>query len=143
MADIAADPDNRVVVITGTGESFIAAEGVGEVQMTADLWAQDYLMGRKLVTNYLDIQVPVIAAVNGPAPVHSDLAVLADIVVASDRAAFQDKVHYVNGLIPGDGVQVTWSMLLGPLRARYFLLTGQGLSAAGSSPATNVGASPT
>jgi len=79
--------------------------------------------------NHLDIEVPMIAAVNGPATVHAELAVLCDIVIASDDAVFQDAPHFPNGIVPGDGVHIVWPLLLGVNRGRYFLLTGQKLSA--------------
>jgi enoyl-CoA hydratase/carnithine racemase len=77
----------------------------------------------------MDIEVPVIAAVNGPASVHAELAVLCDIVVASDDTYFQDSPHFRFGTVPGDGVHVIWPLLLGPNRGRYFLLTAQKLAA--------------
>jgi len=73
--------------------------------------------------------VPIIAAVNGPALIHAELAVLCDIVIAADHAEFQDAPHFPNGIVPGDGVHVVWPLILGPNRGRYFLLTGQKLSA--------------
>ena len=79
--------------------------------------------------NLLDIEVPVIAAVNGPVNIHAEIAVLSDIVLAADHAAFADAPHFPNGLVPGDGVHVIWPYLLGRNRGRYFLLTGQRLSA--------------
>jgi 1,4-dihydroxy-2-naphthoyl-CoA synthase len=66
---------------------------------------------------------------NGPALIHAELAVLCDIVLASETAAFQDAPHFPNGIVPGDGVHVIWPLVLGPNRGRYFLLTGQKLSA--------------
>lgn len=71
----------------------------------------------------------MIAAVNGPALIHAEIAVLCDIVLASDTAAFQDAPHFPNGVVPGDGVHLVWPLLLGANRGRYFLLTGQKLSA--------------
>src|SRR4030095_11185245 len=44
-------------------------------------------------------------------------------------ATFQDAPHFPNGLVPGDGVHVVWPLVLGINRGRYFLLTGQKLSA--------------
>ena len=79
--------------------------------------------------NHLNIEVPIIAAVNGPALIHAELAVLCDIVLAAEDAEFQDAPHFPNGIVPGDGVHVIWPLLLGPNRGRYFLLTGQKLSA--------------
>jgi enoyl-CoA hydratase/carnithine racemase len=50
-------------------------------------------------------------------------------VLASTNAEFADLTHFVYGVVPGDSVQVVWPMLLGINRARYFLMTGQKLSA--------------
>jgi len=71
----------------------------------------------------------VIAAVNGPATVHSELAVLSDITLASENAIFQDQAHILFSAVPGDGIAVVWMELLGPNRGRYFLLTGQKITA--------------
>lgn len=79
--------------------------------------------------NHLNIEVPIIAAVNGPALIHAELAVLCDIVLVAEHAEFQDAPHFPNGIVPGDGVHVIWPLVLGPNRGRYFLLTGQKISA--------------
>jgi enoyl-CoA hydratase/carnithine racemase len=50
-------------------------------------------------------------------------------VLAAEGAEFQDAPHFPNGVVPGDGVHVVWPLVLGPNRGRYFLLTGQKLSA--------------
>ncbi len=127
--DIGADRDNRVVVITGTGDSFIDAYGWKGTYSRASDWDDKSYEGRRMIRNYLDIEVPIIAAVNGPASVHNELAVLADIVLASTTATFSDAPHFPNRVPPGDGIQVIWQELLGLNRGRYFLLTGQELSA--------------
>jgi enoyl-CoA hydratase/carnithine racemase len=93
------------------------------------MWPRVYEEGLALLNNLLAIPVPMIAAVNGPALIHAELAVLCDIVIASDNAAFQDAPHFPNGIVPGDGVHIVWPLVLGPNRGRYFLLTGQKLSA--------------
>lgn len=97
--------------------------------MSPATWDVIYREGRSLLNNLLAIEVPVIAAVNGPAFIHAELAVLADIVLASDTAIFADKAHGIAGVVPGDGVHTIWPMLLGPNRGRYFLLTGQEIGA--------------
>ena len=71
----------------------------------------------------------MISAVNGPALRHSELPLLCDIVLAAESATFQDSAHFPNGLVPGDGMHIVYPLLLGPNRGRYFLLTGQALSA--------------
>ncbi len=85
--------------------------------------------GRELLADFLAIEVPIIAAVNGPVHIHSELPVLADIVLASETAEFADRVHFAYGVVPGDGVHVVWPQLLGVNRARHFLLTGQAIGA--------------
>ncbi len=54
---------------------------------------------------------------------------MCDIVIAADTASFQDAPHFPNGIVPGDGVHLVWPLVLGANRGRYFLLTGQKLSA--------------
>ncbi len=127
--DIGADRDNRVVIITGTGESFIDKYGwEGSYARAAD-WDDKAFEGRRMIRNYLDIEVPIIAAVNGPATIHNELAVMADIVLASTTATFSDAPHFPSRVPPGDGIQVIWLELLGINRGRHFLLTGRELSA--------------
>lgn len=129
--DVGRDPENRVVILTGTGDSFIASIDKSWLgPMTPPKWDKIYFNGKRLLANLLDIEVPVIAAVNGPARVHAELAVLSDITLAADTAIFQDAPHFRLGTVPSDGVHVVWQALLGPNRGRYFLLTGQKLSAA-------------
>jgi enoyl-CoA hydratase/carnithine racemase len=142
--DVARDHENRCVIITGTGNAFCAemnrSGGPGGLQVSEEHapprpagipptnWDHIYSDAKYLLTNLLNIEVPMIAAVNGPALIHAELAVLCDIVLASENAEFQDAPHFPNGVVPGDGVHLVWP-LLGPNRGRYFLLTGQKISA--------------
>jgi enoyl-CoA hydratase/carnithine racemase len=131
FADIAGDRENRVVLLTGTGDSFCAKGDLTFLRYldSAAAWDEVYWEGKQLLENLLRIEVPVVAAVNGPARYHAELAVLSDIVLASETACFQDRAHMAIGGVPGDGVQVVWPLVLGLNRGRYFLLTGQSLSA--------------
>jgi enoyl-CoA hydratase/carnithine racemase len=81
----------------------------------------------------LDVDVPIVGAVNGPARVHAELPLLSDVVIASESAVFQDAVHFERGVVPGDGVHTLWPLWLGPNRGRYFLLMGQETGAEGRS----------
>jgi 6-oxocamphor hydrolase len=131
LTDIGADPENKVVILTGTGDVFCAEvdfRSFGALG-TPQGWDKIYWEGKRLLMNLLDIEVPMIAAVNGPALVHAEIAVLCDIVLAAENAAFQDAPHFPGGTVPGDGVHVVWPLVLGTNRGRYFLLTGQKLSA--------------
>jgi enoyl-CoA hydratase/carnithine racemase len=73
--------------------------------------------------------VPVIAAIEGRAHVHSDYALLASVIVAADGATFQDVAHFSAGVAPGDGIFTTWSYRAGAGRAEAFLLNPQPLTA--------------
>ena len=89
-----------------------------------------YREGRKVLMNILDIEVPLIAAVNGPVRLHSEYVLLADIVLATPSTVFQDKPHFELGIVSGDGVHLLWQEAIGTIRGRYFILTRQELDAA-------------
>jgi len=131
FTDIGADRENKVVILTGAGEAFCAGIDPDSFSflVTAHGWDEVFYDGRRLLNNLLDIEVPVVAAVNGPALFHPEIPILSDIVVASDTATFQDAPHFAAGIVPGDGAHIVWTHVLGPNRGRYFLLTGQELSA--------------
>jgi enoyl-CoA hydratase/carnithine racemase len=131
---IARDRENRVMILTGTGEHFITmpadgAAGLARGSLGSIEWDKLMADGALFINSLLAIDIPIIAAVNGPVSVHSELAVLSDIVLATDKTYFQDAGHFPGGLVPGDSVHIIWPLLLGPNRGRYFLLTGQKLSA--------------
>jgi enoyl-CoA hydratase/carnithine racemase len=131
--DVGRDPANKLVILTGTGDSFIAAADPDErfhEPGLAAMWPRIHEEGLALLQNLLAIPVPMIAAVNGAALIHAELAVLCDIVLAASHAEFADLAHVPGGAVPGDGVHIVWPMLLGPNRGRYFLLTGERIGAA-------------
>jgi 6-oxocamphor hydrolase len=130
FADIGADAENHVVILTGTGDNWCAEiDPVSFSLDSAQGWDHIVYEGRRLLMNLLEIEVPVISAINGPALFHPEIPVLSDIVLASDTASFQDGPHFPAGIVPGDGAHVVWPLVLGPNRGRYFLLTGQLLDA--------------
>jgi enoyl-CoA hydratase/carnithine racemase len=129
--DIGDDRDNHIVILTGTGDDFctrISADGFDF--FTPSGYDKILREGTKVLENLLDIEVPIIAAINGPVTVHSEYALLCDIVLAAEGAYFQDAPHAAFGVVPGDGVHVLWPEVIGEIRGRYFLLSGQKLSAA-------------
>jgi len=127
---IGRDPENLVLIITGTGDSFLTDLDPGSVGIPSVVfWDRIYKEGKDLLQNLLEIECPVIGAVNGPAFIHAEIPTMSDIVIASERASFADKAHTIGGVVPGDGVHVWWPMLLGPNRGRHFLLTGAEISA--------------
>jgi enoyl-CoA hydratase/carnithine racemase len=130
---VGRDRENRVVIFTGTGNVFLQefdfAGVTGPVSLTPTFWDRIYKEGKDLIQNLIEIEVPVIGAVNGNAFIHSELIVLSDIVLAAEGTRFADKAHFPTNTVPGDGVHIVWSMLLGPNRSRYFLLTAEEIDA--------------
>ena len=127
---VGSDPDNRVVILTGAGAAFmesISPEGFDFFSPRG--YDKIYREGKKILMNILDIEVPLIAAVNGPARLHSEYILLADIVLATPSTVFQDKPHFEFGIVPGDGVNLLWQEAIGTIRGRYFILTRQELDA--------------
>jgi hypothetical protein len=82
-----------------------------------------YTEGRRGIQRLVDLEIPIIAAVNGPATVHSEYALLADIVIASETTVFADVPHPAFAIAPGDGLFVVWEEVLGLNRARYLEIT--------------------
>ncbi len=127
---IGSDPDNRVVILTGAGSAFmesISPEGFDF--FTPQGYDKIFREGKRVLMNILDIEVPLIAAVNGPVRLHSEYVLLADIVLATPSTVFQDKPHFEFGIVPGDGVNLLWQEVIGSVRGRYFILTRQELDA--------------
>src|SRR5713101_732914 len=111
---VGSDPDNRVVILTGSGGAFmetISPEGFDF--FTPQGYDKIYREGKKVLMNILDIEVPLIAAVNGPVRLHSEYILLADIVLATPSTVFQDKPHFEFGIVPGDGVNLLWQEAIG------------------------------
>src|ERR1700738_2984339 len=127
---IGSDPDNRVVILTGSGNAFmetISPEGFDF--FTPQGYDKIYREGKRVLMNILDIEVPMIAAVNGPVRLHSEYILLCDIVLATPSTVLQDKPHFEFGIVPGDGVNLLWQEAIGTIRGRYFILTRQELDA--------------
>jgi enoyl-CoA hydratase/carnithine racemase len=125
---ISQDARNRVVILTGSGGAFmesISPEGFDFFSPQG--YDKIYREGKKVLMNILDIEVPLIAAVNGPVRLHSEYILLADIVLATPSSVFQDKPHFEFGIVPGDGVNLLWPEVIGSVRGRYFVLTRQEL----------------
>ena len=128
---ICQDRANKIVIITGAGGSFI-----GDVDWTSfgdvsdpGIFSRIHDEGVQVLENIANIRVPVIAAIEGRAHIHSDYALLASVVVAAEGATFQDVGHFAVGVTPGDGVFTTWSYRAGAGRAEAFLLNPHPLPA--------------
>jgi len=127
---IGSDPENRVVILTGSGDAFMETINPDGFEFfTPRGYDKIYREGKKVLMNILDIEVLLIAAVNGPVRLHSEYVLLADIVLASPSTVFQDRPHFEFGIVPGDGVHLLWQEVIGSVRGRYFILTRQELDA--------------
>src|SRR5580700_10158390 len=128
---IAQDRANKIVILTGAGGEFITDVEWSSFGDVADpgVWSQVHDEGVQALENIANIRVPVIAAVEGRAHVHSDYALLASVIVAAEGATFQDVAHFSAGVAPGDGIFTTWSYRGGAGRAEAFLLNPQPLPA--------------
>jgi enoyl-CoA hydratase/carnithine racemase len=137
IADISNDPDVECVIVTGTGNAFLG-------EFNDESWTRHGFKGSfgmyqgydifwdqtRMPLALLGLKVPVIGAINGPSIVHNEIALLHDIVICSENTEFSD-VHWQGlGIVPGDGIHTLFRELLGPNRARYYLMTGTKIGAA-------------
>src|SRR5437870_10331023 len=128
---ISQDRTNKIVILTGTGEQFIPGIDFSSFGNVADpaVWSQVHDEGVQILENLANIRVPVIAAVEGQLYVHSEYALLANVIVAGRSAKFHDTPHFAGGIVPGDGIFTTWSYRAGAGRAEAFLRNRQPLCA--------------
>jgi enoyl-CoA hydratase/carnithine racemase len=132
LEEVSLDADNAALVITGTGDSFmdkIDGPSLGEIFKPA-VWEKTRSEGTKVLQRLLDLPMPVVGVANGPAIVHSEYLLLADIHIASERATYADFPHPAFGITGGDGVQVVWEEVAGTARAKWLLWTGEAIDAA-------------
>jgi enoyl-CoA hydratase/carnithine racemase len=125
------DRDNKIVILTGAGGEFIPGIDFSSFGNVADpgVWSQVHDEGVQILENLANIRVPMIAAIEGRAHVHSEYALIANVIVAGEDATFQDRPHFAGGIVPGDGIFTTWSYRAGAGRAEAFLLNPQPLAA--------------
>ncbi|WP_135081183.1 enoyl-CoA hydratase-related protein [Terasakiella sp. SH-1] len=133
----AADKVN-VLIMTGEGSAFSAGGNVKDMKERAGDFAGDveecqtrYRQGIQRIPLAMNkCEVPIIAAVNGPAiGAGFDLANMADIRIASSKAKFGET--FVNlGIIPGDGGAYFLQRLIGYQKAAELTFTGRVIDAA-------------
>jgi enoyl-CoA hydratase len=140
--DVRTDHDVNAIILTGAGRAFCAGGDVkgmaagnlagpsgqkGKGRTRDPIAASD---GRRLVDNFLDVEQPILGAINGDAVgLGATLALLCDIIVASEKARFAD-THVKMGIAAGDGGAVIWPLLIGPHRAKEFLMRGNFINGA-------------
>lgn len=128
---ISQDRANKIVILTGAGGDFMIGVDWASFGNVADpgVWSQVHDEGVQVLENIANVRVPVIAAIEGRAHIHSEYALLANVIVAAEGATFQDVGHFAAGVVPGDGIFTAWSYRAGAGRAEAFLLNPQPLAA--------------
>jgi enoyl-CoA hydratase len=131
-ADFDRDDESDVMILTGAGRGFCSGGDIGGGLLGGDpekLKEQIFREARRLIVNILEVDKPILAAVNGPAAgLGVTLALFCDIVYASDKARLGD-THVKVGLVAGDGGAVIWPLLIGVNRSKELLMGGDMLNA--------------
>ncbi len=132
--EIGNDPENEVVIITGTGDTWLDFSPPSDPSEEERAWEspegiyEAYFDALKNTENVIfGINVPTIAAINGPASVHFEFALACDITLCTEGTVFRDP-HALLGLAAGDGLGMTFQELMGP-RSAYYLYTGDPIDA--------------
>lgn len=128
FADLTNDDEVRSIVLTGAGSAFCAGgdvEGMDTGEFKPAGARVPFHMVRHLIANLLEVEQPIVAAVNGDgAGLGATIPLFCDIIVMAEDARLAD-THVRMGLVAGDGGVVIWPWLVGMARAKEYLLTGQ------------------
>ncbi|WP_109807019.1 enoyl-CoA hydratase/isomerase family protein [Sphingosinithalassobacter portus] len=129
--DLARDEDIKVIILTGAGRAFSAGGDVKKMAARAGTeFGLKYALRvpqntLRLFEHMLLVPQPIIAAVNGDAiGLGLTVALMADMSIVADDARLGD-THIKVGLVAGDGGAVIWPMIVGPQRAKEFLMRGK------------------
>lgn len=137
-ASVTRDATVRAVILTGAGKAFCAGGNVKHMAEKAGMFGgtpfairNRYRTGIQLIPAALyELEVPVIAAINGPAiGAGLDLACMADIRIAAPTALFAESFVKL-GIVPGDGGAWLLPRVIGMARASLMTLTGETIDAA-------------
>lgn len=121
----------RAVVLTGSGGAFSAGGDFDWFPTLRTTGRLDALRtdAKTMIWDLLDVEVPIVAALGGPAiGLGASIALLCDVIVAAEGVTIADP-HVKVGLVAGDGGAVIWPLALGPALAKEYLLTGKPLLA--------------
>jgi len=131
FARLRRETEARAVVITGRGRAFSAGGDFAWFPELRDMTKLDALRrdAKQLIWDLLDVELPIVAAVNGHAMgLGASIALLCDVILMADTATIGDP-HVKVGIVAGDGGVAIWPLAVGPARAKQYLLTGDPLSA--------------
>lgn len=126
------DDEAAAVVLTGAGKAFCAG---GDMELLLETHRNQKVARRRcreaerLARAYINCELPIVAAVNGPAVgLGCSLAVFADFVVMNDDTFMADP-HVNVGVVAGDGGTVVWPLMMSLLQAKEYLLLGDRIPA--------------
>lgn len=124
LGELGYDNDVAAIVVTGAGKAFCAGgDLVGFYP--EDRTIRNSMRNRRLNWSMAHCETPLIAAVNGTAAgLGATIALMCDVVYMADDARIGD-THVSAGLTAGDGGQVIWPLLVGPNRAKEYLMAGE------------------
>jgi enoyl-CoA hydratase len=131
MATLRDEREARAVLLTARGKAFSAGGDFGWFEELRDLATLQELHrdAKRIIWDLVDIDIPVVVALNGPAVgLGASIALLCDVLVMSEAAVIADP-HVVVGIVAGDGGTVIWPLALGPMLAKRYLLTGDAVDA--------------
>lgn len=126
FADLKRESDARCAVLTGSGRAFSAGGDFGWFPTLDDLSKLEHLRrdAKQMIWDLLDVPIPIVAAVNGPAiGLGASLALLCDVIWMAQSATIADP-HVLAGIVAGDGGAAIWPLAVGPALAKEYLLTG-------------------
>ncbi len=122
----------NAILLTGRGKAFSAGgdfEWFPTLQQGLDTLDDLRRDAKQLIWDLLDVEQPIVAALNGPAiGLGASIALLCDVIVMAKTAVIADP-HVRVGIVAGDGGAAIWPLVLGPARAKEFLMTGDPVSA--------------
>jgi enoyl-CoA hydratase len=121
----------RAVLLTGRGRIFSAGGDFNWFPQLDTLDKLEHLRrdAKQLIWDLLDVELPVVAALPGPAVgLGASIALLCDAIFMAPEATLVDP-HVRVGIVAGDGGVAIWPLVLGPARAKQYLLTGDPVSA--------------
>ena len=131
FAELRREREARAVLLTGRGRAFSAGGDFGWFPTLQEPGALEELRvdAKALIWDLLDVEIPIVTAVNGPAiGLGASIALLCDVIFMADTATVADP-HVRVGIVAGDGGTAIWPLAAGPALAKRYLLTGDPLSA--------------
>jgi enoyl-CoA hydratase len=130
--ELRRENEARAIVLTAKGKTFSAGGDFGWFSQISDGAAIEEVRrdGKQIIWDLLDVELPIVAAINGPAVgLGASIALLCDVIFMADTASLADP-HVRVGIVAGDGGAAIWPLAVGPARAKEYLLTGDAVQAA-------------